>query len=394
MRVATGPGARNRLARLLQFAIVLCLAACVPPADAQNTRFPGDSPTRPRFEADGSIRTPGAPNNRQRSIVVVGAPYGGIGYGGWGYSRGYGGYSNSGYGGYSYSGYANGPYYGYSAGYGGYSGGYPYGGRYGVDPGFCPVCGLRYDLCCCRGPVILPPVQVNPADLYGPEAVRRFLGAPSPSAVTPASAAAEFNADLPRGPIAAPRQIPQQADPEEDLPQGKLDRAWRYIDQGDRFLQEGRARDAAGRYRRAVAAADRLADAHFRQGLSEAVLGLFDRSAQTLRRGLRLNPQWPGSEFDARRVLTEKAYRETVLSIEDRLIDRPNDAEALFVLAVLEHFGGAPKTAAQRFGQVSHLTGGEWHARLFIEAQQAVVEGPENQQPAKKRDQQPPAPAP
>ncbi|QDU87451.1 Tetratricopeptide repeat protein [Pirellulimonas nuda] len=344
--------------RLLLVAVCSLLAV---DAWAQNVRFPGDSPTRPRFEQD-AVEGAGAGSRVNRSTTVV-VPRGGIGFSPYGaYSR-FGGY------GYVPGSFSNRTAY-YSSGGPSYSYGYDYRYDNGYRAACCPTCGFPWARCRCRArvPVIFPPIVLDTGPLYGPQAVRNFFWGNNA-----APTGADFGGNVPMvqappqpapgGPIAAAPAVE-----ERPPPPGNLERAWRSIDQGDDLLQRGRLRDAAARYRRAVSAADTLADAHFRQGLAEAALGLHDRAAETIRGGLRLDPKWPASDFQLSQFMPADVQQTVEEQLEERLADRPNDAEAMFLLGVFQHFGGDRAGAEPLFERAAKLTGGGWHATLFLPA--------------------------
>jgi len=113
-------------------------------------------------------------------------------------------------------------------------------------------------------------------------------------------------------------------------------RATHFIELGDNYFHKQRYRDAVSRYRDATLQAPDMAKAFFREGFADAALGQYANAAKAFKRGLLLADDWPVSGFrldDLYGVnrIAKEAHRET---LAQAAIDRPQEAELLFVLAV------------------------------------------------------------
>lgn len=305
--------------------IGIMLAGSQPTSQAQRTRFPGDSPTR---LAVMNGRVLGTPSGARPNVPTFTIPQRGYRCGSYGVT-----------GSYSY--------------FGGLSTGF-YGGAY---PLYCHGCGHCGGLCACTR--MYPAVVVDYRAYFGPRAL-----AANQNNVAPLVAQ--------RGADAPPAQV-DLLPPAPKMPArvnaSKLQRAWRYIDLGDRYLREGRLRDAHTRYRKAAAAAPHLPMVRFRQAFVELALGNIDDAAEVMREGLQMAPDWAKSRFDLKTVYSEEGQRDVLRQLKEQLAQRPNDADGLLLSGVMNHFGGAAKAAQQQFEQAVRVTGGESVARLFLDEQ-------------------------
>ena len=314
-------------------AAVICLAAEVTYAQV---RFPGDSPRR---------LVPGvvASYSPARTFTFSGHRHGSY-WGSYRPSRHFSyGYHRSIYGG---------PVYG-----GVYFNGYDYGGyrypRKFYGAGNCSGCGFYGSACVCRGPIYYPPVVVDPSKLYGPQALLRFYGVGNTSNAQPAQTRAPI---LPPAPRVAAR--PANA--------GARARAWRFVDYGDRHFKAGRYREALSRYKKAIASVGEIDAAHFRSGFAYLALGNFERSAQAMRRGLKLNPDWPESQFVVEDLFDDAAQRAVLRSLSAQLKKLPNDANARLLAGIMFHFDGQPAMAANQFRRAVDVAGDDAVAGLFL----------------------------
>ncbi|TWT85663.1 hypothetical protein Pla123a_04700 [Posidoniimonas polymericola] len=303
---------------LVLYAVIGAVTLCaIGPADAQRTRFPGDSPTRPAV-MDGKVL--GTPSHKYPNVPTFSIPQGGYGpysggYGGWGsYYRRSGGW-NSGY----YPGYYSTP--GYYSGY--YSGYYPY---------YAPVQVVDY------------------REIYG------LRPAEAPAAALPRRAAGGIaGAALAAGPDVIDGPSPDQ-----------LKHAWRYIDLGDRYLREGRLLDARNRYRKAEKQAPDLPELAFRTMLLELATGRYAEAVEALERGLEQQPDWPDSRFDLGTVYSKEGLADVHTALQERLQQFPNDADARLLAGVLLHFGGERRAAELQLQKAMQLTQGAGVAGRFL----------------------------
>jgi hypothetical protein len=235
---------------------------------------------------------------------------------------------------------------------------YPYWGPYPYYPAYAwpgywygpgyPLYVPYYD-----GSILLPPVYVPSESIYGPEAVKRFMGVdrwnyPRAGAFRP-------------GP---PRDVPA----EEKKPAGQrgtnaesIARARRFIGLGDKMFGEGKYADSYERYRMASQAAPGLADAYFRQGWALVASGRYESAAKALKRGLELDPNWPKSDFrlDSLYGANGAEKRAHLDMLATAATQNPQDADLLFLTGVFLHFDGQAERARPFFQRAGQLGGVE-----------------------------------
>lgn len=260
-------------------------------------------------------------------------------------------------------------YYGWSPGgryY--YSDNYYYSDRY-----LCPYCGGRWcnGGCRFRGPIYYPPVVGDAGALYGPRAVRQFLG--------------ENNADNNANNAGAAQPIRVARAPAVPPPLSNPTvraRAWKFVEYGDRHFKRGDYRKAAARYRKAESQANDIPDVHFRQAFAELGAERYAEAVAAVKQGLALKPDWPDSGFVLEELYpTADAKRAVFRQLHTYVDQHPNDADGQFLLGMLQHFDGQHEAAEVRLRRVVELTGVGNHARAFLP-------------PAPQQAQLPEAPAP
>jgi tetratricopeptide (TPR) repeat protein len=230
---------------------------------------------------------------------------------------------------------------------------YYYGGNY-----LCPYCGGRWCNGRCRswGPIYYPPVAGDAGAIFGPRAVREFLGVDNNNA----GGGGNLNPI-----IQAAAQAPA-APPKLSNPTARA-RAWKFVDYGDRQFKRGDYRQAVERYRKAQAQAPDVADIYFRLGFAEMGSGKYAEAVSAIRDGLQLKPDWPNSGFVLEELYpTAETKREVFRQLHAYLDQNPNDADAQYLLAVLQYFDGQSEAAEVRFRRVVELTGVDTHARAFL----------------------------
>jgi len=236
------------------------------------------------------------------------------------------------------------PYYGYYA--------FPYGpvpnGYVWYGPGYYYP---RRDW-----PWALPPVYVAPGSLYGPDAVRRFMGADRGDG---AAAGADANRAKEAPPIARGTNA-------ESVALGR-----RFMHLGDEYFRAGRYSLAYERYRGASQAAPRLGEIYFRQGFALAALGRYDAAAREFKRGLELDPNWPRSGFRLADLYRDKtkaktAHMEAMAKAADTKFET---SDLLFVIGLYLHFDGQTERAKPFFQRAAQLAGGSAaHLEAFLGA--------------------------
>ncbi|MBW3597394.1 MAG: hypothetical protein KY475_08975 [Planctomycetes bacterium] len=196
----------------------------------------------------------------------------------------------------------------------------------------------------------LPPIHYPAELMYGPLAMRRFMG-------------------LDRAPVpAAPPAVVAPADPAaEALPAPKVresnlaarERAQHFLAAGDRLFREQKHHDALQRYKTAAEAAPDVADAYFRQGFALVATNRYDLAADGFRRGLALEPSWAESLFRLDELYgdADLAKQAHLDALARAALDNPNDADLMFVLGVFLHFDGQADRARRFFVRARELAG-------------------------------------
>jgi tetratricopeptide (TPR) repeat protein len=136
--------------------------------------------------------------------------------------------------------------------------------------------------------------------------------------------------------------------------------AWRYIGFGDTQFSAGEFLEANTRYRKAVAAAPEVADPHFRQGYALMAAGRWRLAADAIRRGLKLDPDWPRSGFSNAELYAghQQMKTEHLEKLAEAAEAEQQDVDRLFLLGVMLHFDGRPDRARPFFERAQQLTGG------------------------------------
>lgn len=263
------------------------------------------------------------------------------------------------------------PYYGHGYGYRYY---YPrtyiyYSRPYyrNYYPSYDYGCGFGYSKSYVVSPLV--PAYVRSGDVYGPDAVKDFLG---------------VDRDLGKGPLAPlPKVIevePEDAGPRVvDVPEEAKEivasneqaraRAAQFVAFGDSQFGAQKYHQAAQRYRSAIETAPDVADAHFRQGLAYVASNRFDLAAAAFRRGLQLDPLWVNSSFRidelyGRNRLAKDSHIDGLAKVA--LADR-DDPDNFFLLGLLLHFDGQQERAKKFFEQAARLERGDTaHIDAFL----------------------------
>lgn len=224
-----------------------------------------------------------------------------------------------------------------------YSGYYPF--PYGPVPNGYAWYGSGYYYPTPGWPWALPPLYASPGSLYGPDSVRRFMGSDRPSG--PAA-----GGDANRGKEGPANLRGTNA---ESVAMGR-----RFLHLGDEHFRAGRYAMAYDRYRNAVEAAPRLADAYFRQGFALTALGRYDAAAREFKRGLEIDPDWPRSDFRLTDLYGEKSKAKTAhLDAMAKAAEaKSGNADLLFLIGVYLHFDGQTERARPFFQRAAELARG------------------------------------
>jgi tetratricopeptide (TPR) repeat protein len=231
-----------------------------------------------------------------------------------------------------------------------YWGAYPYYPTY-VWPGYWYGPGYPLYVPYSGGSIILPPVWVPSDSLYGPEAVKRFMGGERSSAARGGALRPSPARDVP---AEAKKPAAQRGTNAESIA-----RARRFIALGDKMFGEGKYSDSYERYRMASQAAPGLADAYFRQGFALVASGRYETAAKALKRGLDLDANWPKSEFRLDSLYGAKGgdKRAQLDMLATAASQNPRDPDLLFLIGVFLHFDGQAERAKPFFERAAQLGG-------------------------------------
>lgn len=215
-----------------------------------------------------------------------------------------------------------------------------YGSPYGYSPFYDPYSAY-----------VLPPLVLPAETIYGPGAVRRFIGLDPPLGSVPAVASP--TPVVPAGVVVddAPRRSNAQ----------RRARAWHFIQIGDDYFSQQKYAEALNRYRDAMQTAPDVADAHYRYALAAVAVGRYDDAAEHLKSGLAILPTWPQAGFKLQQLygdqqLARKAHLE---ALAQQAAARGGDPDLLFLLGAHLLLNGEPERAAVFLRRARQLTAGQ-----------------------------------
>ena len=228
------------------------------------------------------------------------------------------------------------PYYGH--GYRYFYGSVP-GGYLWYGPGYYPYYPTP------DWPWALPPLYAPAESHFGPDAVKRFMGADRGSGPG-------IGGDANRGKEAPANRRGTNA---ESVAMGR-----RFMRLGDDHFRAGRYSLAYDRYRSASQAAPRLADAYSRQGFALAALGRYEAAAREFKRGLELDPNWARSDFRLADLYGDQGKAKTAhLDAMAKAADAKfESSDLLFLIGLYLHFDGQVERAKPFFQRADQLVGG------------------------------------
>jgi hypothetical protein len=187
------------------------------------------------------------------------------------------------------------------------------------------------------GAIVYPPAYTSPDDSFGPQSMRRFIGADSRS--RPKSSDDDETPE--------PKKTSERGTNSQSTTQ-----AWKIIGFGDARFAEQKYLDANERYRSAARTAPQLADPLFRQGFALLAMGRYEPAFAAIKRGLKLDPKWAQSDFELKKLYgkddegKKDAHRETLAAASEAA---PHDADLLFLLGLHLYFDGQAERAAKFF---------------------------------------------
>jgi tetratricopeptide (TPR) repeat protein len=232
----------------------------------------------------------------------------------------------------------------------------PYGWQYFGDPYW-------------SGPIILPPLWIGAEELYGPQAMGRFLGYQSSGQALPIGVREPDLAD----PIPNARPDADEADirPKVRISNAQaLARGHRFIGFGDEQFRRQNHAGAYDRYKKASAAAPDLEQAYFRQAFALVALGRHEMAAAALRRGLRFQPDWARTRFWIGELYGDNQRSKTahLEALAEAVAEQPENADLLFLLGVWLYCDRQPERARNFFLHARELEpGGVGHITAFLD---------------------------
>lgn len=141
----------------------------------------------------------------------------------------------------------------------------------------------------------------------------------------------------------------------DDLPQASSDAARRrsakYIQQGDQLFARGRYLEAMSVYQRAAASTPDAAQPLIRQGLAYLAAKRYERAADVIRRGLRIEPDYASSGFRLRQLYGGDivAKNEHLDALAEAASADPGNADLPLLAAIFLHYDGQAERAAPFF---------------------------------------------
>jgi tetratricopeptide (TPR) repeat protein len=226
---------------------------------------------------------------------------------------------------------------------------YPYGYRYNPYWDYYPGYPLY------TGPIVIPAET-----LYGPEAVKRFMGGDLVTQPAPRTTV------VPRSRMATNADDPD-ARPQRGTSSDSRNTVWRFITLGDVHFSNGKYTDAQERYRKAAETSPAMAEPLFRQGFALLAAGRYELAAKAFKKGLAIDPEWPRSNWriDELYAKNQQAKVDSIDALAKAAGDEPNDADLMFLVGVFLHFDGQVDRAAPFFKRATQLDDGE-HIRAFL----------------------------
>lgn len=222
------------------------------------------------------------------------------------------------------------------------------------------------------GGFALPPVIVPADQLYGPQAVLRFMGLADNGVQQPVNVPARNQQPAPLGGgfgLLAPNQNPVVQPKVRVSNEEARARAGRFLQSGNEQFRKQQFNGALGLYKQASTAAPDVAANYFRQGLALIALGRYEPAAKALKKGLTLDPEWPRSQFRLEDLygdnrVVKAAHREALATDATA---QPDDSDLLFLLGVVLYFDGQPDRARPFFQRAQDLNPADsGHVAAFL----------------------------
>ena len=98
-------------------------------------------------------------------------------------------------------------------------------------------------------------------------------------------------------------------------------------------------------------------------------MGRYDLAVGAVKRGLKLEPAWPKSDFNVDTLFAANAQTKNacLAAIDKAVLAKPTDPNRLFALGVYLHFDGQADRAAQMFDRAEQIAGNNVaHIEAFL----------------------------
>ncbi|MFM7072177.1 MAG: tetratricopeptide repeat protein [Planctomycetota bacterium] len=166
----------------------------------------------------------------------------------------------------------------------------------------------------------------------------------------PETAPAPTQPELPepsvdRAPFEAQQAVPQASS------EAARRRAAKYVQQGDQLFARGRYLEAMSVYQRAASSTPDSAQPLIRQGLAYLAANRYERAAETIRRGLRLEPDYATSGFRLNHLYAGDlgAKNKHLEALAEAAKADPGNADLPLLAAIFLHYDGQTDRAASFF---------------------------------------------
>jgi hypothetical protein len=203
------------------------------------------------------------------------------------------------------------------------------------------------------GPIVLPPLYLPAEELYGPQAMKRFMGIDGPSAPAPAVIIA--NKSVPGNNATAEKSKVRISNA------GMRAQAGKFMAFGDAHFANQKFNQALERYRLASHSAPDLAETYLRQGFALVAMSRYESAAKAMRRALLLQPnpaKWNlrlDDLYDENKMAKTAHLEALALAVENN----PQSAELLLLLGLHLFFDGKGDRAVPVFQRCEQLGGNE-----------------------------------
>lgn len=136
-------------------------------------------------------------------------------------------------------------------------------------------------------------------------------------------------------------------------------RALRFVEAGDALFREQRYHEALQKYKSAAEAAPDVADSYMRQGFALLATARYELAATAFKRGLAVDADWAATPFRLDSIygdahISKDTHVENLVHV---LLERPADADLIFVLAMFLQYDGDTERAGRFFHKAADIAG-------------------------------------